>query len=245
MELPQLGHLDREPSILALGEAIRVWEPTLELVCRRDDPLIFEPDGTLYAVGLGPPSTLLARHKPRAFGIGDAIVVPNSVAIEADPPTGFLGLLHEGTPPYHFRERFIQTWGYELRSGLPADSDRVESGGESELVRADDPRFRVPIGVIRPTALDCKGSTGFDLHLLVALDAGVGSMRFGEESIGGERGVVILIPSRTDYVLVGGGTWARLVLRTEVDYLARLEDEYRAEAARWSPEFRPGHTPEA
>jgi hypothetical protein len=81
-----LGHVEDSASVERLARTIREWEPRLDLLVARDDPRIYEPDTTLYAVGLAIEMRLLARHKERAFRRGDLIVVPRSVAIDADEP---------------------------------------------------------------------------------------------------------------------------------------------------------------
>ena len=77
-----------------------------------------------------------------------------------------MAILHDGTPPYHFRERFIQTWGYEHR---PAATGTIESPYE-EIAPEDDARYRVPYRRIGAGDSPSVGRAALDLHLLIGLD---------------------------------------------------------------------------
>jgi len=104
---------------LALSQSIRDWEPALDIWLDRLVPRIYEPDGTFYAVCLG--TTRLTTDR-RAVDVhrGDLIIVPRSVAIDMETPVDLLCLKHDGMAPYHFRERFIQIWGFERISAEDA-----------------------------------------------------------------------------------------------------------------------------
>ncbi len=230
------GHVEDDPSVVALAALVREWEPHLDLAAFRDDPLVYEPDGTLYAVGLGPGVTLSARHKAKAFRRGDAIVVPRSVAIDAEPGVDLVAIRHDGTPPYHFRERFIQTWGYEHRPAPEAGT----VGGDFEVIPEDDARYRVPCRLVRSTRSGRAGSTGPDLHLWAGL-GGEGTIQDAATGRGVDlvAGTLALILPACSYRVEGSLVAARLVLRTEVLYMEHLAEQLRRPAPTWTPEFDP------
>lgn len=232
-----LGHTEDVASVGRLAEAIREREPRLDLLVARDDSRIYEPDATLYAVGLAPETTLLARHKERAFRRGDLIVVPRSVAIDSvERGTFYVAILHDGPPPYHFRERFIQTWGYEHR---PAATEDLRSHCD-DIAPEDDPRYRVPYRRIGVSDGPLIGNAGLDLHLLIGLD-GRGTIG----GAGGGSGLVIgpddlaLVMGAGDYSIEGRLVIGRFLLRAESSHEARLAAASAGPPAGWSPEFRP------
>ena len=150
----------------ALAAAIRDWEPRLELEIPRRDALLYEPDGTLYAICLA--DTIALRTDRRTVDVhkGDAIVLPQAFAVDAGPVVDLLALRHLGPPPHHFRERFIQVWGFEH---LRAPSPKPGSTGRAELIAMADPRHRVPYAVVDVAGLEeCPPSS--DLQLFVALE---------------------------------------------------------------------------
>jgi hypothetical protein len=234
----QIGHADDESSRAALAAAIRAWEPALDLVATRDDPRIYEPDGTLYAVGRGPEVNLLVRHKVRPFRAGDMIVVPRAVAIDAEEPgASYVAIFHDGIPPYHFRERFVQTWGYEHRPAATEDSGWISD----DVVPNDDPRFRVPYRRSRIDDGSIRDASGLDLHLLIGME--------GEGRVGNNDSEIIYDVRPGNLLLVGVGVnyWVegqvvvgRLILRAESVYEARLATAVVGPESSPSPEFRPG-----
>jgi hypothetical protein len=233
----QFGHADDESSRARLAEAIREWDPGLDLVAARDDPRIYEPDGTLYAVGLADETSLLARYKVHEFCRGDMIVVPRSVAIEAEEPGAhYVAIRHDGPPPYHFRERFIQTWGYEHR---PASREDL-IWSVDEVIPEDDARFRVPYRRSR-VGDPARGSTRLDLHLLVGLE-GKATVADASRAVSYDVGPgdLALIRIGVDYWIEGKGVVGRLILMVESAHEARLAEAVGGPSDGPSPEFRPG-----
>lgn len=239
MDTPlQFAQAGDDAALAALGDAIRAWEPTLDLAWARDDPMIFEPDGTLYAVGLAAETTLLARHKARAFRRGDMIVVPRSVAIDAEEPGArFVALRHDGIAPYHFRERFIQTWGYEHRPASPASPDE----SPDDVIPDAEVRLRIPYRRFGIGDGRHDGSTGLDAHLLLLLE--------GRATIGRPDGEEVrevgpddlaLVVGGCDYWIEGRAVVGRLILKAEAAYEASLTAALAAPGPGPSPEFRPG-----
>jgi hypothetical protein len=232
------AHAGDDAALAALGDAIRDWEPTLDLVWARDDPMIFEPDGTLYAVGLGAETPLLARHKARAFRRGDMIVVPRSVAIDAGGPGArFVAVRHDGVAPYHFRERFIQTWGYEHRpasAGLGAESP-------DDVIPDSEVRLRIPYRRLAVEGGRHEGSSGLDAHLLVVLE-GRATIGLAGGPTRREAGPddLALVVGGADYSIEGRAVVGRLILKAEATYEACLAAALAAPGPGPSPEFQPG-----
>ncbi len=161
------GRIDDEASIATLAKVIRAWEPRLDVVAARANPMIYDPDGVLYAAAAGGEAVLVARHKTRAFRPGDVAVIPRAVAIDAEPPgASYVAVRYDGDPPFHFRERFVQTWGYEHRTGLTLD----EPDAYDDVLPEDDARFRVPFRRVVVGDRPAAARTGLDLHLWVGLE---------------------------------------------------------------------------
>lgn len=74
---------------------------------------LYEPDGTLYAICLDGPVELTTDRRCVRINRGDLVIIPPAVAIDVTPSARWFGLVYTGPYPYHFRERFIQVWGFE------------------------------------------------------------------------------------------------------------------------------------
>lgn len=233
-----LGHVEDADGVERLSRAIREWEPRLDLAIACDDARIYEPDATLYAVGLAIETILLARHKERTFRRGDLIVVPRSVAIDVEEAgTSYVAILHDGTPPYHFRERFIQTWGYEHRpAAMGLDENTCD-----DVAPENDPRYRAPYRRIGLGDTPHIGEAALDLHLLIGLEGHgtIGSAVGGPRRGFGPDNLALMIGAG-DYSVQGPMVLGRFLLRAESSHEARLATASAGPSAGWSPEFRPG-----
>ena len=128
-----IANLDDVSTLEGLSAEIRAWDPAFDLVRPATDALLYEPDGTLYAVALQAPMTAEFNRRTRDVLPGDLLIVPRSVPVEIEPTVDLLGVRFEGDPPDHFRERFIQVWGYDH---LPAvDNPRDRRRGRSPVSR--------------------------------------------------------------------------------------------------------------
>ncbi|MGC8644553.1 MAG: hypothetical protein ACP5XB_32210 [Isosphaeraceae bacterium] len=138
--------LDDEHQLDRLSEWLSRWEPCLSVYRPRRDALLYEPEGTLYALAVGVPMTIDLFHRRRTIRKGDAIVVPRGLAMEVEPEVDLLAIRSTGTPPGHFRERFIQVWGYEH---FPAGERPPEPAGAEfhEIIPASDARFAVSYAI--------------------------------------------------------------------------------------------------
>lgn len=94
---------------------VETWEPCLRLDPPSPVPVLYEPDGPLYAICLQPEVEVATDRRRVLLSPLDLIVVAPGLALDVSPAAPFLVLRHLGTPPPHFRERFIQVWGFEHR----------------------------------------------------------------------------------------------------------------------------------
>ena len=173
--------------------------------------------------------TISLHHRERAIRAGDIVVVPPALALEVEPEVDFLAVRWTGIVPDHFRERFIQVWGYDH---FPADleASRV-TGGAGGIPRAHPAR---PISASRapsdsgslpvPRRLPPREQTGYDLDLLLCLE---GSVRVGVEEIQRRqelgRGQLLGLGPELSYRASGSG---QLVVHPAVgrDRLRRPQD---------------------
>jgi hypothetical protein len=97
-----------------LENAIRDFEP-LFWIFSPNEPTdrLYEPDGTLYAICLDGPTEICTDRRKVTVNQGDLVIIPPAVAIDCSPPSRWFGITYTGPYPYHFRERFIQVWGFE------------------------------------------------------------------------------------------------------------------------------------
>lgn len=122
---------------------------------------IFEPDGTLYAICLDGPTILSTDRRNVTVNFGDLVIVPPAVALEMSPDSRWFGLVYTGPYPYHFRERFIQVWGFEHHA--------FEQAGTEPLL--NDPRHRLRMWRGHSAQDVTPGSFTIQIELPVESDA--------------------------------------------------------------------------
>lgn len=224
-----------EAAFAGLVAALRAWEPRLDLFVSNDDSTLFEPDGTLYAVCLSE-SNLRFRHRLGVVRSGDALIVPQGVPIEADPGLDYVGIRHEGTAPYHFRERFIQSRGFE-HVEVPTDT----SGRVVSMISFRDARYRMSYAQIAAAGpiLDVL-DVGLDAQLVVVY-AGAGRITCSNEldAVDLTCDSLVLIPAGISYQIEGNLSAICLRLEPELIYEARRMTESVAKGPAWSPEPDP------
>lgn len=141
----------------ALETALRDFEPLFwagpwaDLLDR-----IYEPDGTLYAICLQGPTQLLTDRRKVHVNTGDLVIVPPAVALDCSTPARWFGIVYTGPYPYHFRERFIQVWGFEH---IPL------SGMDPNATAPDDLRHRIYISNVGDQSVQCFNTTEFTIRL--------------------------------------------------------------------------------
>jgi hypothetical protein len=128
--------------IEVLTRDLAAWEPKVELIAGRGLRVLYDPDATLYALFLGPGTTTLRTDRRRqVLEAGDVAVLPPGIGIEVEPAGNFLALGDLRPHPRHFRERFIQIWGFERWPG--AVGEPVEPA-EGRAHRIAGFRWEVP-----------------------------------------------------------------------------------------------------
>ena len=228
------AHVAQDAEVASVAEAIRAWEPRLDLAAYRDEPVLYEPDGTLYGIGLSDTSTLSVRHKGRVFRRGDAIVVPQSVAIEAEPEVSLLAIRHEGRPPFHFRERFIQTWGMDHHPAPQADTQ----GAPVDILPTSAARSRLIYHCVDLGEGSYRDSSGLNLHLLLILN-GSGQLAIGDRPPTElARDQLLLVPVGISYRIDGRVRVGRLIIESEIVHEERLARELALSPASGSSEYR-------
>lgn len=214
------ANLDDPPALARLSDAIREWDPTFELYRPQPDALLYEPDGTLFAVALTTEMTAEYNRRKREVRPGSLMIVPAGLAVGVEPVVDLLGLRFEGAPPDHFRERFIQVWGYDL---LEAEDDR-------EIVSAAELRFPFAYSVHRldDSALELPGRSTLMRTLLVALEGAV-VVESRETSRLAPREAMLAVGDE-DLVVHGPGRLAVLRIEPDFQFSARRADARRAGA---------------
>ena len=228
--------LDDEDGLSSLSSLIEDWEPHLRLVRPDRRAVLYDPDGTIYGVALSDGMTFRTDRRNVPIRAGDAVVLPAAFAIDAGPVVDLVALRYDGPPPDHFRERFLQVWGFEH---LPCPGPSGAAGSVHEVIPADEVRHRVPYGrvVVRPGSVagwvrseELTLIVGLDGRTSVEVDAGETMTRL---DVLARQGVVVGPAVR--WRASGAGTLGALSVLNEISHAAR-----RAGAARPpSAEYRP------
>ncbi|GAC1472955.1 MAG: hypothetical protein NVSMB9_20800 [Isosphaeraceae bacterium] len=233
------ARIDEPTSFQALAKQLRDWEPRIDLYLPPRDALLYEPDGTLYAVCLAEEMTCTTDRKVVSLLQGDALVLPRGHALDAGPDVDVLALRYDGPPPDHFRERFIQVWGFE-HVAVPHTSEH--SGTLTQAIPLQDVRHRIPYAVL---VLD-EGTEPFRVESTeVALFLGLnGSLEVVAESnpkmlrqLLTPRSLVLTCPG-VHYRLEGQGRAGILTIFNELAHENRRREACQRSNASASPEYR-------
>lgn len=236
----RVASLDDPDGLAEVAALVRDWEPSLELYRPPRHSLLYEPDGTLYAVALSDAMTLATDRRAVALKKGDAVVVPRAFAVDAGPDVDLLALRHDGPPPDHFRERFIQVWGFEhAPAPLPARSRH----GVVEVIAAADVRHRVPYALY--DVAEAGGNVALDISEVLLLVGLEGALQCIFETSDGEArldlpsgGLIGLAPVGRCR-LAGQGRVGVLTVRSELTHQGRRRDAGTSAGSPLSPEYRP------
>lgn len=235
-----VARVDDPASFAALAALVRDWEPSLELDRPPTDALLYEPDGTLYAVCLAETMEARAGDRCRTVRRGDLLVVPQAFAIDAGPIVDLLVVRHDGAAPDHFRERFIQVWGFEH---LAAPPDVVGGWGLHDVVTPLDVRFRLPYAVldVNETKEQVVPPSG-ELRLILSLRGAIRAEIWSDQSAVvhdlGPRTVLGLLPG-AGCRFQGIGRLGVLTLLNDVSHSARRATMGGRRDLGTSPEFTP------
>jgi len=233
--------VDDPAAVAMVAAVVREWEPRLEFYRPPADALLYEPDGTLYAVCLADTLTVQTGNRVRAVRKGDALVIPQAYAVDVEPAVDLIAFRHDGPPPDHFRERFIQVWGLDHLAAPPHDPARP---GVAEVIPAADVRFRIPYAVIDVDSTETtEVPPSDDPRILLGL-GGEPVVLLTEGSRPREiqlppRGLTVLAPGANEYRLSGRGRAGLLVALSEVAHLGRRRGPGERPSPSPSPEYPP------
>ena len=214
----------------ALSTELKAWEPALELWFSRQVPRIYEPDGTLYAICLTT-TQLTTDRRHVDVGRGDLIVVPQALAIDVESPIDLICIKHEGMVPYHFRERFIQVWGFERITATEAHDPRRTRLHRLQYQIVDLNKGQVEIG-----------SRGLDLRLVIWLSGEFEVHLSGEHEVKTmNESSLLLVGTEYEFHIEGQGRYGLLTIASELMHEHRLERLYEIEAP--SPDYAPPNQP--
>ena len=207
---------------------------TLETALRDFEPLfwagpwgqsldrIYEPDGTLYAICLEGPTHLLTDRRKVLVNTGDLVVVPPAVALDCSTPARWFGLVYTGPYPYHFRERFIQVWGFEHVSLSNVSPNEIQP-----------PDLRHRIYIANQANCELSPIHASEFYLRLSFNSGSSEPQIAWAAPGEQ-----LAPANEDF---GHSIIFRIPL--EAVYLAHREARPQPNPAQTlSPEFRPDST---
>lgn len=229
---------DDRPGLDRAANALRAWEPHWDLDAPPTQARLYEPDGTLFGFCLGAPMTVLHNHREQSLAIGDIVIVPRDLALDVEPEVVVLALRYGGAPPDHFRERFIQVWGFEH---LAAPSAPLRPGDSAEVVPSRDPRYPLTYAVRQGTLLDpTTQATGLESVLLMPLDGPVHVTIISHaqpQSLA--LGDALLLGPGLEFAVEGEGRIGVVTLFTDWAQEARRNEAARAGVLA-GPEFDPG-----
>lgn len=197
---------------------------------------LYEPDGTLYAVCLDGPVIVSTDRRRVTVHRGDLVILPPMVAVELSHPARWFGLVYTGPYPYHFRERFIQVWGFEHRPSqwlapLGQADEPVETTGRDRR----DLRHRLYAQFRGALAGDSASGPEFVLKVTLDSERPDGFhvvWKSPSESIDADSGPRPGEDLSTDTIV--------LEIPTEAFYLThRLASPPATDAPAMSPEYRP------
>jgi hypothetical protein len=206
------------PALQRAATALREWDPCWDLDVPDRHARVYDADGTLYALCVG--DTMSARHNHREcrFVTGDLVIIPREFALDIEPEVGLLALRHSGAAPDHFRERFIQVWGFEH---LAASDALVRDG---DIVPPDDARYPLAYSVWltgeklrtqRATGLECALAVSFgDVPCRVSLNSEVPAHELA-------RGDALLLGPGLEFAVDCEGPWGLVILFNELSHQGR------------------------
>ncbi|MHC5538530.1 hypothetical protein ACYOEI_09905 [Singulisphaera rosea] len=223
-----------------LGRAVQEWEPTLEPYILPPHAQLFEPDGTLYAIALSANHSVSHNRRVRSIGLGDMIVIPRGLAFDVEPEVRMLGIRHDGPQPIHFRERFIQVWGFEHVPIPRTESEASVKGNMAEVIPTSDVRHRLIYDVWNSSG-GCSDTftTEFNVVLLIGLTEETRVLPAEGESTELAPGDCVAIGPGRGYRLEGRGSLARVTLSTEMAQQSQIQKYQATVDASLSPEYRP------
>ena len=208
--------LDDPAALASLSRLLRSWEPRLELYKPLRDAFLYEPDGTLYSIALRDGMIFKTDRRGVAVNSGDMVVVPGGHGVDAGDDVDLIAFRHDGPPPDHFRERFIQVWCFDHR---PTPTYGTPNTGVIDIVAVSDVRLRIPYAVVDVNLADeAVVSASDEVVLLLGLNGQVAVEVIGAR----DKASIVLSPRHA--VAVSPGSQFRLTGQGRVGLLTILND---------------------
>ena len=210
------------------------WEPQLELQSAGPLGRLYDPDATLYALLIGPACTLSTDRRHQPIAGGDLVVIPPALAIDVDPNASFLVVCYLGTPPYHFRERFIQVWGFEHFLAP------VETAG---LVLDDPSRGHR----LRYEILDSQAelaTAAWELKLLVSRSGDL-TLTAADQTLPPSTGSLALLAPGWTGTVSAPQSISSFTLLPEMLHARKVSEARQVASQSLSPEYQPAPDPES
>jgi mannose-6-phosphate isomerase-like protein (cupin superfamily) len=129
-------------AVKQVSRAITAWDPLLSLKFTRGESLY---GGILvsYGLSIGEPATLSFRDRRQPVNPGDAIVMPPSVRVAAQPAAEFVWISYEGLAPEHLRGPDGLALGFDHFSFNGGAADQSICGQRRQVLPTTDLRYRV------------------------------------------------------------------------------------------------------
>ena len=222
-----------------LSSLVTDWEPCLSVTKPPRDAVLYEPDGTLYAIALKDCALEIPR-RGESLESGDIVVIPRGFPVDAGSSADFLGICHDGPPPDHFRERFIQVRGFDVPSAEP---ETTEAGGFRWRIPRTEVRYRVAYATLDVT--EANGGVSLPLcpflRLVIAIkgEAFFRSATFEPAPLVRfpARSVVLTYPGQP-LAVEGNVRLGILEILTDLEHQERRRLSIRGASEMPSPEFR-------
>lgn len=205
--------------MVTVARAVGDWDPRVDLFGQRSLERLFDSEATLYAIALSGPCDLSVSYRRQRIERGDLVVVPAGLAIDVSPTADFLVIRHSGPMPYHFRERFLQIWGFEHIPLAPTGPEPGEDWRTETRIAPGDERHRISYQTLENHGNIAlyHGKTGIELTLALGL-SGLSSL--GTEEPGGSIdlpvGGLAVIGPNSAWNLSGTGEIGLVTLKVEL-----------------------------
>jgi len=179
-----------------ISRAITAWDPLLSLKFTRGES---HYGGILvsYGLSIGEPTTLKFRDRQQVMNRGDAIVLPPSVRVAAQPAADVLWICHEGLAPEHLRGPDGLARGFDHFSFAGGAEDQSICGRRRHVLPTTDLRYRVQYHFVE--IQNAEPHTHDDMVELYYVLSGEGEVR-----VGPSRDQLTGVTIRTGQVLVVG-----------------------------------------
>lgn len=141
-----VADLEDPEEVARISDWLSSWDPTLSIVRPPRDALLYEQEATLYGFAVATSMSVRLYHRERTIGPGDAIVVPAGLVLDVEPWVDLLAVNAAGPAPDHFRERFIQVWGYDHFPSQGGGGERARRA-PTPVLPPEDLRYRMGYAV--------------------------------------------------------------------------------------------------